>query len=73
LVDSIIDVALPVDIHYQWRPMLSDANDEMILEVAANGQADAIVTFNRKHYGKAPARFGIKLLTSAEALLRIRK
>ena len=34
---------------------------------------DAIVTFNRKDDGTAPARFGIELLSPAEALRRIRK
>jgi putative PIN family toxin of toxin-antitoxin system len=73
LVDAIIDVIEPVEVHYQWRPQLSDAGDEMVLEAAANGRADAIVTFNRKDYGTAPERFGIEVMTPAEALRRIRK
>ena len=28
------------------RPILPDPNDEMVLETAINGRADAIVTFN---------------------------
>jgi predicted nucleic acid-binding protein len=36
----------PVTLHYLWRPQLSDANDEMVLETALNGNADALVTFN---------------------------
>jgi putative PIN family toxin of toxin-antitoxin system len=73
MLNSIIDVIVPVEVHYQWRPQLSDAGDEMVLEAAANGQADAIVTFNRKDYGESPARFGIEVLTPAEALRRIQK
>jgi putative PIN family toxin of toxin-antitoxin system len=73
LLHSIIDVIVPVEVHYQWRPQLSDAGDEMVLEAAANGHADAIVTFNRKDYGEIPARFGIEVLTPAEALRRIQK
>ena len=73
LLNSIIDVVVPVEVHYQWRPQLSDAGDEMVLEAAANGHADAIVTFNRKGYGEIPARFGIEVLTPAEALRRIQK
>jgi putative PIN family toxin of toxin-antitoxin system len=72
LIDAIIDVIEPVEVYYQWRPQLSDAADEMVLEAAANGRADAIVTFNSKHYGNAPARFGIEVLSPADALRRIR-
>ena len=73
LIDAIIDVIEPVEVHYQWRPQLSDAGDEMVLETAVNGGADAIVTFNRRHYGETPSRFGIEVISPAEALGRIRK
>ena len=73
LMDAIIDVMEPVEVHYQWRPLLSDAGDELVLEAAANGRADAIVTFNRRDYGTAPGQFGIEVLSPAEALRRIRE
>jgi predicted nucleic acid-binding protein len=73
LIGAIIDVVEPVEVHYQWRPQLSDAGDEMVLETAVNGQADAIVTFNRRHYGDVPSRFGIEVLSPGDALRRIRK
>jgi putative PIN family toxin of toxin-antitoxin system len=73
LLDAIIDVVEPVEVHYQWRPQLSDAGDEMVLEAAVNGRADAIVTFNRADYGTAPGRFGIEVITPAEALRRLRR
>ncbi len=73
LIDTIIDVAEPVEMHYRWRPQLSDAGDEMVLEAAVNGRADAIVTFNRRHYGDIPSRFGIKVLSPADASRRISK
>lgn len=72
LIDAIIDVIEPVEVHYQWRPQLSDAGDEMVLEAAVNGRADAIVTFNKKDYGAAPGRFGVEVLSPAEALRRVR-
>lgn len=72
VIDTIVGTAEPVDVHYQWRPQLTDAGDEMVLECAVNGRADAIVTFNARHYGAAPARFGIDVMTPAEALRRIR-
>lgn len=73
LLSSIFDIIVPVEVYYQWRPQLSDANDEMILETAVNGQADAIVTFNHTDFKDAPRRFGIHLWKPAEALREIRK
>ncbi len=72
LIETIVDVIEPVEVHYQWRPQLSDSTDEMVLEAAVNGRADAIVTFNRAHFGSAPGRFGIDVLKPAEVLRRIR-
>ena len=37
-----------------------------MLEAAINGEADALVTFNRHDFGQAPARFGIALLSPQE-------
>ena len=51
----------------------TDPDDDMVLEAAVNGRADAIVTFNRKDYGVIPGRFGIEVLSPAEALWRVRK
>ena len=45
-INGIAALVLPVKTHYLWRPMLRDPNDEMVLEVAVNDGADAIVTFN---------------------------
>jgi len=73
LLDTIFGVIVPVEVHYQWRPQLTDAGDEMVLEAAVNGRADAIVVFNRAHFKGAPGRFGIKLWKPAEALREIRK
>jgi putative PIN family toxin of toxin-antitoxin system len=73
LINAIIDVIEPVEVHYQWRPQLADAGDEMVLETAVNGRADAIVTFNRRHYGGVPSRFGIDVVRPADALERIKQ
>ena len=73
LIDAIFAVIEPAVIYYQWRSQLPDPDDDMLLETAVNGRADAIVTFNRKDYGTVPARFGIAVLSPAEALRRLRK
>ena len=71
-LDALAVFAQPVTIHYSWRPQLSDPADEMVLETAVNGQADALVTFNQRDFGKAPGQFGIELLLPSEALRRSR-
>ncbi len=60
----------PVEVNYRWRPQLGDPDDEMVLEAAINCRAD-IVTFNERDFGDAPARFGLTVLSPAEALRRI--
>ncbi len=71
-VDAVAALAEPIELHFFWRPQLSDPNDEMVLEAAINGQADAIVTFNLRHYGSAPSQFGIDVLLPSQAIWRIR-
>lgn len=71
-VDAVIAMAEPVESHYLWRPQLRDPADELVLEAAVNGQAEAIVTFNTRDFGTAPGRFGLALLTPAEAIRRLR-
>jgi putative PIN family toxin of toxin-antitoxin system len=71
-IDAVLAMAEPVAPHFLWRPQLRDPGDELVLETAINGRAEAIVTFNRRDFAAAPARFGIEVLTPGEALRRIR-
>jgi predicted nucleic acid-binding protein len=71
-LDAIVAMGEPVSTHFLWRPQLRDPHDEMVLEAAVNGRADALVTFNMRHYGSAPARFGVELLLPKEAIARIK-
>ncbi|MGB2622762.1 MAG: putative toxin-antitoxin system toxin component, PIN family [Candidatus Acidiferrum sp.] len=72
-VDAVVGLAEPVETHFLWRPQLRDPGDEMVLEAAINGRADALVTFNIRDFGTVPARFGIELLLPRDALKRIRQ
>jgi putative PIN family toxin of toxin-antitoxin system len=63
----------PVEIRFVWRPQLRDADDEMVLEAAINGQAEAIVTHNRRDFERAAERFGIEVLSPATLLGQIRR
>lgn len=67
-LDAIAALVQPVETHFLWRPQLRDPDDEMVLEAAVNGQAQAIVTFNARDFGTATARFGVALLLPREAL-----
>jgi putative PIN family toxin of toxin-antitoxin system len=71
-VTAIVGLAKPVDTHFFWRPQLRDAGDEMVLEVAINGRADALVTFNLRDFGPASTRFGVATLLPRKAVRRIR-
>lgn len=71
-IDGLIALAEPVRSFYRWRPQLRDPGDELVLEAAVNGQADAIVTFNESHLREA-RNFGIDVIRPAEALRRINK
>ena len=72
-LDALLAMAEPVKTHFLWRPQLRDPGDEMVLEAAVNGRADALVTFNVRDFGTVPARFGIELMIPREAIERIRR
>jgi putative PIN family toxin of toxin-antitoxin system len=61
----------PIKLHFRWRPQSRDPNDEMLLEAAINGHADALVTYNTSDF-MAAERFGIGVLTPAELLKKVK-
>jgi putative PIN family toxin of toxin-antitoxin system len=68
LLAGLAALSEPVDVHFLWRPQLNDPKDEMVLEAAINGRADALVTHNRRDFVVAAERFDINILTPAELL-----
>src|SRR5579863_6680591 len=62
----------PVEVHFQWRPQVRDPNDEMVLESAINGTADALVTYNVADFAKAAERFEISIMRPAELLRKVK-
>lgn len=72
-VDAIVALAQPVTMHFLWRPQLRDPCDEMVLETAINGEAEALVTFNARDFGAVPGHFGVDLLLPREVIARIRR
>ncbi len=57
----------PVQLHFLWRPQLRDPGDEMVLETALNGRADALVTLNVADFAAAAA-FQMRVATPAQCL-----
>lgn len=68
LLDVLAGVVEPVEIRYLWRPQLTDADDDMVLECAANGSARHLVTFNVADFKGPAERFGIRPLTPRQML-----
>jgi len=73
LIDALEAFAEPVEVFWKMRPMSEDPNDDMVLDVAINGRASALVTNNVKHFAAAGKRFGIAVLRPAELLQKLRK
>jgi putative PIN family toxin of toxin-antitoxin system len=62
----------PVHLHYLWRPQLRDPADEMVLETALNGRAEALVTLNIADFVPA-SHFRLPVLTPGAFLHRLRE
>lgn len=72
LLDFLIANANRPRISYSWRPILRDADDDMVLELAIAASAHFIVTHNVRDFAPA-ARFGVVVLTPAEFLRKLEK
>lgn len=60
--------AEPVEVHMLWRPQLRDVADEMVLETAVNGRAEALVTYNVRDFIPAAERFDLSVQRPRELL-----
>jgi putative PIN family toxin of toxin-antitoxin system len=72
VLDDLAGIAKPVNLSFRWRPRLSDPNDDMVLETAVNGNADAIVTFNQRDFEAAVRDFGCAVILPGAALGQVR-
>lgn len=78
LVDAFLDgfaaLAEPVTPHFRHRPAVRDPADEMLVALAANGRADAIVTFNLRDLRPADDRdraLGLTVCRPGDILRRL--
>lgn len=70
-LDGLAALLIPVTPYFLWRPTLRDPDDEMVLDAAVNGQAEAIVTFNRRDFLPGATQFQLNILTPAQTLRRL--
>jgi predicted nucleic acid-binding protein len=68
ILDALTSRVEPVRLAFLWRPTLPDPADDMVLETAVNGRADLLVTLNLRHFRTAASKFGIGIVSPAEAV-----
>jgi putative PIN family toxin of toxin-antitoxin system len=71
-IDSLCALAHHHEIYFQWRPFLTDVDDELILELAVSANCEYIVTFNVRDF-RGSETFGIRAITPRELLQIIRE
>ena len=75
-IDDVLDFVCRVGqhhaIHFLWRPQLRDPEDDMVLELAVEAEADFIVTHDVRDFA-GTERFGVRVITPQEFLETIRK
>jgi putative PIN family toxin of toxin-antitoxin system len=70
VMNALAAICEGVDISFRTRPMLADAADEMVLEAAFNGNAEAIVTHNVRDFGPA-LKLGMTVATPGDIVRKL--
>jgi putative PIN family toxin of toxin-antitoxin system len=70
IIDYLCSVAHHQEIHFLWRPVLRDAHDDHVLEVAVEARCGIIVTHNVRDFAGSE-RFGIEAVSPGEFLRKI--
>jgi predicted nucleic acid-binding protein len=71
LLDNWAALVEPVVPYFSYRPSIRDPDDEMFVETAINGRAEALITFNVGDYeisDDRTARLGIRICRPGEFL-----
>lgn len=72
LIDGICMIANKRNIFYLWRPVASDPDDDFLIDLAVESQADFIISYNQRDLQEVK-RFGVAALTPKEFLQRVRR
>ena len=70
ILDYLCSEARHQQIYYLWRPLLRDAKDDLVLEVAVAGRCQAIVTYNIRNFAGAE-QFCLRVVTPLAFLREI--
>jgi putative PIN family toxin of toxin-antitoxin system len=70
LVDYLCAAAIQQKVFFLWRPLLSDPNDDMVVEVAIASQASIIVTHNVRDFAAAK-HLGLRILAPGAFLNQV--
>jgi putative PIN family toxin of toxin-antitoxin system len=72
ILDALAGICVPVVFDYKWRPTGAHIDDELVIETAINGHADAVATFNLKHMRDAGGAFGFQAQRPGPLVRRLR-
>jgi putative PIN family toxin of toxin-antitoxin system len=68
---ELASLLVQVDVRFQWRPQVTDPDDEMVLEAAINGNADALVTNNLRDFAGISRKFNLQIFSPVEMLRKV--
>lgn len=67
VIDYLCTTGTAQEVHFLWRPVLSDPKDDMVLEAAVGAGCPWIVTFNTRDFAAA-AGLGVTAVKPGEFL-----
>lgn len=67
LIDAICAISNKRSIFYLWRPLATDPDDDFLIDLAVEAQADFIITYNQRDL-QPVERFGITALSPKQFL-----
>ncbi|WP_353929180.1 putative toxin-antitoxin system toxin component, PIN family [Okeanomitos corallinicola TIOX110] len=70
IIEAICAISNQCNIFYLWRPVARDPDDDFVIDLAVECQADFIITYNQKDL-QAAEKFGIKVLTPKQFLQQV--
>ncbi len=73
-LDAILELSKKIyPIHYSYRPILPDPDDERVLECVVTSSSQYLVTLNHKHFKDSATKFGFDILSPAQFLHKIKR
>ena len=70
LLNGLCAIARQHPIFYLWRPITQDPDDDFLIDLAIEAQADFIITYNQNDL-KPAEKLGIMIVTPKEFLLKM--